>query len=72
MTEFSYQDDVFITQNNEEEEVNINIVDAICGSGKTSAAINMINASDEEQRFLYIHRSYSLQVLAIFLLNLSF
>lgn len=54
MTEFSYQDDVFITQNNEEEKVDINIVDAICGSGKTSAAINMINASDEEQRFLYI------------------
>lgn len=34
--------------------VEINIVDAICGSGKTSAAINMINASDDEQRFLYI------------------
>lgn len=54
MTEFSYQDDVFVTQNREEEKVDINIVDAICGSGKTSAAINMINASDEEQRFLYI------------------
>ena len=48
MTEFSYQDDVFVTQNREEEKVDINIVDAICGSGKTSAAINMINASDEE------------------------
>ena len=47
MTEFSYQDDVFITQNNEEEEVDINIVDAICGSGKTSDAININNASDE-------------------------
>lgn len=34
--------------------VEINIVDAICGSGKTSAAINMINASEDEQRFLYI------------------
>lgn len=32
----------------------INIVDAMCGIGKTSAAINYINASPEDQRFLYI------------------
>lgn len=41
-----------------EEECVINIVDAICGSGKTSAAINMINRRWEEsqgiQKFLYI------------------
>lgn len=54
MTEFSYQDDIVLEQPAPEEKVEINIVDAICGSGKTSAAINMINASDEEQRFLYI------------------
>ena len=54
MTEFSYQDNIILEQPTSEEKVEINIVDAICGSGKTSAAINMINASDEEQRFLYI------------------
>lgn len=32
----------------------INIVDQICGSGKTSAAINMINNSDGDKHFLYI------------------
>lgn len=32
----------------------INIVDAICGSGKTSAAINYINQSADETKFLYI------------------
>lgn len=32
----------------------INIVDAICGSGKTSAAINFINQSDDDKHFLYI------------------
>lgn len=32
----------------------INIVDAICGSGKTSAAINFINNSPDDIRFLYI------------------
>lgn len=32
----------------------IKIVDAICGAGKTSAAINMINSSPEEEHFLYI------------------
>ena len=30
------------------------IVDAICGAGKTTAVINMINESDEEQKYLYI------------------
>ena len=30
------------------------IVDAICGAGKTTAVINMINKSDEEQKYLYI------------------
>ena len=30
------------------------IVDAICGSGKTSAIINMINNSDKDKRFLII------------------
>lgn len=38
----------------ETREVEINIVDAVCGSGKTSAAINMINASAPEEKFLYI------------------
>lgn len=32
----------------------INIIDAICGSGKTSAAINFINNSPDDQHFLYI------------------
>ena len=32
----------------------INIIDAICGAGKTSAAINFINASPDDQHFLYI------------------
>lgn len=32
----------------------INIIDAICGAGKTSAAINFINNSTDDQRFLYI------------------
>ncbi len=32
----------------------INIIDAICGAGKTSAAINYINNSIEDQHFLYI------------------
>lgn len=30
------------------------ICDSICGSGKTSAAINMINQSEEDDKFLYI------------------
>ena len=30
------------------------IVDAVCGAGKTTAVINMINESDEEQKYLYI------------------
>ena len=54
LSEFSYQDCINLEEENYQENVEINIVDAICGSGKTSAAINMINASDEEQRFLYI------------------
>lgn len=37
-----------------EDVVKINIVDAICGSGKTSAAINFINKSDDDTKFLYI------------------
>jgi len=32
----------------------INIVDAIMGSGKTAAAINYINSSDDNKRFIYI------------------
>lgn len=32
----------------------INIVDAIMGSGKSSAAINYINASDDSKKFIYI------------------
>lgn len=53
MTEFSYQNgEIPIIE--EEHKVEINIIDAVCGAGKTSAAINMINSSDEEQRFLYI------------------
>ncbi len=43
-----------VAEEESKRTVEINIVDAICGSGKTSAAINMINASDNEQRFLYI------------------
>lgn len=34
--------------------MNVNIVDAIMGAGKTSAAINFINNSDNDKRFLYI------------------
>lgn len=30
------------------------VVDAICGSGKTTAVINMINNSDKDKRFLII------------------
>lgn len=33
---------------------NVKVVDEMMGRGKTSAAINMINASDDEQRFLFI------------------
>lgn len=32
----------------------INIIDAICGAGKTSAAINFMNNFPNDQRFLYI------------------
>lgn len=32
----------------------VNIIDAVMGTGKTSAAINFINESDEEVKFLYI------------------
>lgn len=32
----------------------IKVVDSIMGSGKTSAAINMINSSDEDTKFIYI------------------
>lgn len=32
----------------------VNIVDSIMGSGKTTAAINYINASDNECRFMYV------------------
>lgn len=34
--------------------MNINVIDAIMGSGKTSAAINYMNSSDENNKFLYI------------------
>ena len=42
-----------ITDQNE-EEMKINIVDAIMGSGKTSAAINYINSLDEDTKVIYI------------------
>jgi hypothetical protein len=32
----------------------VNVIDALMGCGKTSAAINFINASDEDVKFLYI------------------
>ncbi len=32
----------------------VNIVDAIMGAGKTSAIINHINSSDEDEKFLVI------------------
>ena len=32
----------------------INVVDAIMGAGKSTAAINYINASDDSKRFIYI------------------
>ena len=34
--------------------VKINIVDMVCGGGKTSAAINLINNSPKEKKFMYI------------------
>lgn len=34
--------------------MNINIVDAIMGAGKTSSAINFINSSDDDTHFMYI------------------
>lgn len=35
-------------------ELMCNVVDAPCGAGKTSAAINFINSSPEESRFLFV------------------
>lgn len=35
-------------------KIKINVVDSIMGSGKTSAIINMINESDEFDKFIYI------------------
>lgn len=32
----------------------VNVVDAPCGQGKTNSAINYINNSDDDERFLYI------------------
>ena len=32
----------------------VNIVDAPCGQGKTLSAINYINNSNDDERFLYI------------------
>jgi DNA transposition AAA+ family ATPase len=32
----------------------INIVDSIMGAGKTTAAINYINQSSEEKKFMYV------------------
>lgn len=34
--------------------IKIHIIDAPCGSGKTSGAINMMNNSDDEKRYLFI------------------
>lgn len=39
---------------NEKFNCNINVVDTIMGGGKTSAAINFINSSDDNTHFLYI------------------
>ena len=36
------------------EGLKIKIVDMVCGGGKTSAAINLINNSPKEKKFLYI------------------
>lgn len=33
---------------------NVNVVDMIMGSGKTSAAINYINSSSDDEKFIYI------------------
>ena len=35
-------------------DLKINVIDAICGAGKTSAAINYINKSNDNLKFLYI------------------
>ena len=32
----------------------INVIDAGCGVGKTTAMINLINQSEDSERFLYI------------------
>ena len=40
--------------NNDKNMITINVVDAIMGSGKTSAAINYINGLDEDTRVIYI------------------
>ena len=32
----------------------INVIDAGCGVGKTTAMINLINQSEDNERFLYI------------------
>ena len=37
-----------------EKKMKINIVDAIMGSGKSTAAINYINSSDNSKKFIYI------------------
>lgn len=39
---------------NDKYNCNINVIDAIMGSGKTSAAINFIKSSDDSTHFLYI------------------
>ena len=36
------------------EGLKIKIVDMVCGGGKTSAAINLINNAPKENKFLYI------------------
>lgn len=38
----------------EENNIQVNVIDSVCGSYKTTAAINMINNSSEEVRYLYI------------------
>lgn len=54
MINFEYQIDKQNKLQEPQTTVEINIIDAICGAGKTSAAVNMINNSDNSQKFMYI------------------
>ena len=38
----------------ESDNVKVKIVDSICGSGKTSAIINMINEDKSDMKYIYI------------------